>query len=139
MLRFSGHHGMHDVAELAASGSWIALLALGALKAVALALALSSGWRGGEFFPIVFAGAAAGGAAAALVPGLDVSAALVAGLAAAAAVALAKPLAVLLICVLMFPGVDLGPLLVGLALGMVLLRTVPLPAAHDEDAGSPGS
>lgn len=58
---------------------------------------------------------------------------------AAAAVALAKPLAVLLIRVLLFPGVYLGPLLMGLALGMVLLRTAPLPAAHDEDAGSTGS
>lgn len=138
LLRFSGHHEMHEVAELASSGAWLTLLALGALKALALALALSAGWRGGEFFPIVFAGAAAGGAALAVVPGLDASAALVAGLAAAATIAMAKPLAVLLICVLLFPGVDLGPLLVGVGLGMVLLRLVPLPSAHGEEPADEG-
>ncbi len=61
----------------------------------------SSGWRGGEFFSLLFAGAAAGAATTFLVPGLDLATAEIAGLAAATTVGLKKPVAAILICALL--------------------------------------
>lgn len=131
LLRFSGHEQLTDVARLAESGAWWVMVALAVAKAGATALSLAAGWRGGEFFPLVMTGAAAGTVAMALVPGLDVTTAMVAGLAAAATVGLRKPLAVILIGAFLIPSASLGPLVIGSALGTV--TTALLQPSRDSD------
>ncbi|WP_370893713.1 chloride channel protein [Janibacter sp. GXQ6167] len=122
MVRFSGHAEFTDLHELVGASAWGALAGLAVLKLVATALNVASGWRGGEFFPLLFAGAAAGAVALAFVPGLEPTAALVAGLGAATTVGLKKPLAVALICAFLIGGIALAPLIVGVGVGMLFAR-----------------
>ncbi len=99
----------------------------GLLKLLACALCLAAGYRGGEFFPLMFSGAAVGVATVAFVPGLQVTG-LVAGLAAATTVGLRKPVAALLIGMFVVHGAALGPLVVGVAAGFLMLKLLPEPA-----------
>lgn len=97
---------------------------------LALALCLASGWRGGAIFPLIFAGAAAGGAALALQPQANPTLALVAGIAAATTVGIGKPAAALLIVALLIAPLAPAPLLVGALVGYGLARLGPAPSLH---------
>lgn len=129
LLRFSGHSDFDQVIEYAETSAWGLLLALAAFKLLACAVCVSSGWLGGEFFPLMLAGAAAGAAALVATPGLAATAAIAAGIGAATAIGLRKPLAALLIGALILGGVAIGPLLVGVAVAVVVLWVLPMPPA----------
>lgn len=137
LVRFSGHHELHDLQVLTDSGAWSTLLLVAAAKIVALSLCLVSGWRGGEFFPLIFIGSAIGAAAAVLVPGLAVGAAMATGMAATTAVGWRRPLAVLLILVLLVDTPVALPLVVGA--GIAYLVTLLIPGSGDapDDGESP--
>ncbi|MDO5083476.1 MAG: chloride channel protein [Arachnia propionica] len=122
LLRFSGHSDLHVIIEQTEHGAWWFLVAIAAGKVLATALSLASGWRGGEFFPLAFTGAAVGMACMAFVPGLDAGTAMVAGMAAATTVTLGKPLAVMLIVLLMVPAGALAPVAVAVLAGIATLR-----------------
>lgn len=124
-VRFSGHHDFPELVAQIQSGSWLALAGFAVAKLLATALCLASGWRGGEIFPLMIAGGAAGALALVALPWLDTTPAVVAGLSAAATVGLRKPLAAFLICVFFVGPGAFGPLLVGAAVGMVLSRFAP--------------
>lgn len=119
LVRFSGHADMDELARLAGEGAWAVLVLTALLKALATAINLASGWRGGAIFPLIFAGGAAGAACLAVLTELHPTAAIVAGLGAAATVGLRKPLAVLLICAFSWAAMPLGPLIVGVGVGML--------------------
>ncbi len=118
----SGHDQMPAIAALAGEGAWALLAAAALIKALALAITVSSGWRGGEFFPLLFTGAAAGAVAAFIVPGLQLATAEIAGLAGATTAGLRKPIAAVLICALLIGQPAWGPLIVGATAGSLLLR-----------------
>ncbi|MBF0808708.1 chloride channel protein [Rothia nasimurium] len=122
LLRFSGHAELPELVALVENSAWWALAGLALLKVVATVLSLSAGWPGGEFFPLAFAGAAAGLLTTALLPGTDAGAALAAGMVAATTVAVKKPLAIVLIMVFILPGTALGPLLVASAVGTLVVK-----------------
>jgi hypothetical protein len=82
----------------------------------------------------MFAGAAVGVATVAVVPGLQITGALVAGLAAATTVGLRKPVAALLIGLFVVQGTALGPLVVGVAVGVLALRLLGLRNAAEQPA-----
>ncbi|WP_421083696.1 chloride channel protein [Rothia nasimurium] len=124
LLRFSGHAELPELVTLVEDSAWWALAGLALLKVLATVLSLSAGWPGGEFFPLAFAGAAAGLLATALLPGTDAGTALAAGMVAATTVAVKKPLAIVLIMVFMLPGTALGPLLVASAVGTLVVKLV---------------
>ncbi|SDJ95396.1 chloride channel protein [Aliiruegeria lutimaris] len=128
MVMFSGHHQMHDLLEFGAGASALTLLGLALLKVLATTICLSSGWRGGAIFPLIFAGMAAGYAAQAFLPAQELPVALTAGIAACATVGLGKPIAALLILVFLIGTGTLGPLCVGVAIGMLASRYCPRPA-----------
>ena len=109
ILRFSGHHEFDAMLEWAHSAGWLALLLLGLLKVVALVICLSAGWRGGAIFPLIFAGAAMGGAAVAIIPGLDPTVGFVAGMGAATVLGLGKPVAATLVLMVLVGTDALGP------------------------------
>ncbi len=133
-VRFSGHHELEVVGRLGEDGSWWTLVALGIAKVLALSICLSSGWKGGIYFPLAFVGAAVGVATLALVPGAPGTVALVAGMAAAATVGMRKPVAVLLITVLLLQPPNVGSVTVGVAVGFLLLKALgdrlPEPTGH---------
>ncbi|BDA65363.1 chloride channel protein [Actinomyces capricornis] len=132
VLRFSGHDDFGVLVSYTEEGAWglLVLLALG--KVVATALSLAAGWRGGDFFPLMFAGAGAGAATLALLPALDAQTAMVAGMAAATAVALRKPVAVFVLVWFLLPDVTVLALAVACIVGVLAARTLParLSAGH---------
>ena len=132
LVRFSGHHELVHALEHGVTAA-AALLGLALLKALAMALCLASGWRGGQIFPLLFAGAAAELAAVNGLPGLPVTVALVAGMTAAATVGMGKPVAVLLILLLTGASAP-GALCVGALVGYGAARLLPARAGHGPNA-----
>ncbi|MEJ4100214.1 chloride channel protein [Corynebacterium mastitidis] len=130
ILRFSGHEELGEIPELIDHSAWGFLAAIVLLKCLATALSVVSGWPGGEFFPLVFAGAAAGAVSMAVFPGVEAGTAMAAGMAAAAIVALHKPVAVVFIMVFMLDGTAMGPLVVAALLAMVTLALLPKKEDH---------
>ena len=130
LVRFSGHHELVHALEHGVTAGAAALLGLALLKALAMALCLASGWRGGQIFPLLFAGAAAELAAVNGLPGLPVTVALVAGMTAAATVGMGKPVAVLLIMLLLTGASAPGALCVGALVGYGAARLLPARAGH---------
>ncbi|MDD7920353.1 chloride channel protein [Actinomycetospora callitridis] len=116
---FSGEQGVEalvaDLPRTTAGG----LLVLAAVKVVATVACLATGWFGGEIFPSVFSGVAAGLVVVALVPAAPVTVAVAAGAGAAATVVLRRPLAVVLILLVFLPLDALLPILVGVATAAV--------------------
>lgn len=121
---FSGEEQCRDI-----MGSWgtagaFALIATGIAKVVATPLCLNLGWRGGNFFPCIFAGVSAGYGIAALARldpmlcVLSVTTALIAGMTR-------KPLLSLALLLLCFP-ID-GILVSGIA--AVVGAMLPIPSA----------
>ena len=96
--------GQTSLGPLAASGSTAALgvlTMLVVLKAVAYAVSLGSGFRGGPIFPAMFLGAALGLIAGRILPGMSPLAGFAAGMAAATAAMMRLPLASLLLVALL--------------------------------------
>jgi H+/Cl- antiporter ClcA len=135
ILRFSGHAEFPQLVSMAGDAAWLSLLGVGLLKLLACAVCLAGGYRGGEFFPLMFAGAGLGAATVAVVPGLQATGALVAGLAAATTVGLRKPVAALLIGLFVVHGTALGPLVVGVAVGVLVVRLLPEHRAAGHPSG----
>lgn len=125
LVRFSGHHELVHLLEHGVEAGWPALLGLGLLKALALALCLSSGWRGGEIFPLLFAGAVLSLVAVAFLPSTPVTVALIAGMTAAATAGMGKPIAVLLIMLLLTGASAPGALFIGILAGYGVMRLLP--------------
>lgn len=130
ILLFSGHHELDAMLGWAKDAGMGALLVLAFLKALALALCLASGWRGGAAFPLLFIGAAAGAATLVLVPQIPVTVALVAGMSAALTVGMGRPIAAMLIAVLLIGPAALGPLCVGCLIGWAMSGLAPAPKLH---------
>lgn len=128
-VRFSGHHELVHLLAYGVDANWLMLFGLGLLKALALALCLSSGWRGGEIFPLLFAGAVLGLVAVAWFPSIPVTLALIAGMTAAATSGMGKPIAVLLIILLLTGASAPSALFVGVLVGYGVMRLLP-PAHH---------
>lgn len=130
ILLFSGHHELDAMLLWAQSAGIGLLLLLALLKALALALCLASGWRGGAAFPLLFIGAAAGAATLVLIPQIPVTVALVAGMSAALTVGMGRPIAAMLIAVLLIGPAALGSLCVGCLVGWAASGLAPAPKLH---------
>jgi H+/Cl- antiporter ClcA len=130
ILLFSGHHELDAMLHWAQDAGMGALLVLALLKALALALCLASGWRGGAAFPLLFIGAAAGAATLVLIPQIPVTVALVAGMSAALTIGMGRPIAAMLIAVLLIGPAALGSLCVGCLVGWAASSLAPAPKLH---------
>jgi H+/Cl- antiporter ClcA len=116
---FSGQHLLQPTYDQTAQlGFWLLLLtALARLFLTSLMLA--TGWKGGQFLPIMFGGATLGLSMSVLFPIIPAPVAALAAMAALIAVVLPKPLIALILMVLMFPLQYVGISIV--AIGMAML------------------
>lgn len=130
ILRFSGHHQLDQMLEWGKQAGMGPLMLLALLKSLALALCLAAGWRGGAVFPLLFAGAAAGAAALWITPEVPVTVALVGGMAAAMTCGMGKPVAAMLIALLLIGTVAVGPLCTGALIGWMASQLVPRAGLH---------
>ena len=119
MVLFSGQHLLQPAYDSYLQlGFWILLLT--ALARLLLTnLMLASGWKGGQFLPMMFGGAALGLSVSALFPVVPAPVAALAAMGALVAVVLPKPIIALVLMTLMFPIQYVGVSVV--SVGMVML------------------
>lgn len=125
LVRFSGHHEMNEVPVLFSEGAAPELWLLAIAKVFALVLCLVTGWRGGEVFPLIFIGGAAGAAVALWLPGLDPAAAVAGAMAATLALGWKRPLASILILALVLDAGVALPIMIGIAVAVAVDRFIP--------------
>lgn len=118
---FSGEHEMTNLAAEWTNMSVYLLLALGIVKLFLTEVCLATGWRGGHIFPVIFAGVSIGYAIALLFPIDPVTSVAVITTALTSAV-LRKPLAVVLILIMIFQVKLVIPMIIAAYLPMLLLR-----------------
>lgn len=116
---FAGEAQTEELAAVWMSFSAIALIATGFVKVFATQLCLNLGWRGGHFFPIIFAGISIGYGMAALT-GIDSVFALCAVTAALMGAVMRQPVMAALLLFLVFPVKAVLVLLVASALGSLI-------------------
>jgi H+/Cl- antiporter ClcA len=134
LVLFSGHEGIQELID-DTDATTTFLVAISAAKVGAIGPLLAAGWKGGRFFPIMFAGAAAGLAVAGAFPDGAAMVGLAGAMTAAVAGLLRRPLAAGLLMLFLFP-YDLYPVVavaavVGAGIAKLLLRRFP---ALDEAA-----
>lgn len=103
LILFSGHEGIRDLVGNYATYTGVSLIALGLMKGVVASICLATGWKGGQFFPSMFAGAAVGLGVALLVPSVSPMLGLAVGLSSSLGVLLKKPVTAILLSVFFFP------------------------------------
>ncbi len=130
---FSGQHLLQPTYDQAAQlGFWLLLLtALARLFLTSLLLA--TGWKGGQFLPIMFGGAALGLAMSALFPIIPMPVAALAAMAALTAVVLPKPLIALVLMALLFPLQSLR--ISSVAIGLVIVAKKLLARWQPQSSG----
>lgn len=103
MVLFSGQLFLQPAYDQAVQiGFWVLLLT-GLARLFLTALMLATGWKGGQFLPVMFAGTVLGLSFSLLIPGLPSSVGALAGMAGLLAIILPKPMASLALMLMMFP------------------------------------
>lgn len=130
LTMFSGESQVEEIDAMWAGMGAALLLIIGFVKVVVTAMCVNMGWRGGHFFPVIFAGISIGYGMA-LVSGADpvfclcvVTAALVGGV-------MRKPLMAVLLLFLCFPVLAAIPMFVAALIG----SRIPLPASLTGGSG----
>ena len=103
LMLFSGQHQLQQVYLQAAELGFWTLLLIGLARLVLVNLLLASGWKGGQFLPIMFSAAALGLAVLQLLPAASVPAAILGVMAGLIAVVLPKPIIAFILMALMLP------------------------------------
>ena len=132
MTMFSGESQVEELNVLWTGMGAVALLVLGFAKVFVTSMCVNMGWRGGHFFPIIFAGISIGYGMA-MLTGADpvfclcvVTAALVGGV-------MRKPVMAVLLLFLCFPILAAIPMLLAAFVGSRL----PLPKWASESEADP--
>ena len=136
LVLFSGHSDIQTLIDdpTATVGFF---LGIAILKLIATSTLLGTHWKGGRFFPVMFASAAVGLAAAELFPGVAETPAIAVVMTAAVAALIAKPVMASIVMVFIFP-LAVAPLVIvgGLVAGVLSRRVlVRFPSL----AGEPGT
>ena len=121
---FAGEHQMHELMETWTLLGGGALVLTGFIKVLLTPLCVSFGWRGGHFFPVIFAGVAIGYGCA-ILAGCDPVLAAAAGAGAVVGGVMRKPILATLLLFLCFP-ISAAPVML-VAAGFACL--IPLPKA----------
>ena len=140
LVLFSGHQGTDRlIAEYGTDDAGF-LVAVAVAKVVAAALLLSTQWKGGRFFPLMFAGAAVGLALAMGVDGIGEVVGVAAGMTAAVGVLLRRPVLTVGFMIWFFPP-SAWPIVVlaGVVSSLVGARFGPLLTGEDETTDGPGA
>ncbi|SUO94027.1 chloride channel protein [Suttonella ornithocola] len=122
LLRFSGHHELEHALAHSVDYGAAALMALAAGKILATNLCLASGWRGGEIFPVIFAATAIGAAVHQWLPVVPLTVAVMGAAGAMCVMCMGRPLAVMLILLLISGGAAPDALFCGVLLGYLVKR-----------------
>ncbi len=129
LVRFSGHHEIEHALAHGVHGDVGFLAVLVIAKILAMAICLASGWRGGEFFPAVFIGFAVAYATNLIFPDIPLTVAIMGAIGSTVVVCMGKPVAALLILLLLAgiqaPTALIGGVLLGAGARQLMLRWMP--------------
>jgi H+/Cl- antiporter ClcA len=120
LVLFSGQVGINDLMINHAETGGGMLILIGLAKLLALSVCLSTGWKGGEIFPVMFSGAAIGLGIAHLIPIIHPMVGMVCVMTAATATMLRKPLATILIIILFMPATLIIPIVMSAVVGAAI-------------------
>ncbi|MDO4250167.1 MAG: chloride channel protein [Moraxella sp.] len=101
LVRFSGHHEIEHALAHGVHGDVGFFVVLIIAKLVAMAVCLASGWRGGEFFPAVFVGFAVAYMITLVLPSVPLTVAIMGAVGSTVVVCMGKPVAAILILLLL--------------------------------------
>ncbi|MBS4191862.1 chloride channel protein [Bacillus sp. FJAT-49705] len=116
--------GAHELTELAAEWTHISvylLIAIGIVKLFLTEFCLATGWRGGHIFPIIFAGVSIGYGLA-LIFSIDPVTSITVVTTSLTSAVLKKPIAVVLIFIMIFPLQLIIPMLLAAYLPIYLIK-----------------
>lgn len=129
LVRFSGHHEIEHALSHGVHGDVSFFVMLVLAKIVAMAICLASGWRGGEFFPAIFIGFAVAYAINILCPSIPLTVAIMGAIGSVVVVCMGKPVAALLILLLLAgiqaPTALIGGVVFGAIIRQFTLRLMP--------------
>lgn len=100
---FSGHEGLTTISSHFLYESGTFLLLAGLVKILAASICLATGWKGGRFFPVMFAGGAIGMALAQFIPSIPPTLGLAVGMSATLAYVLKQPIVTIVLLVFFLP------------------------------------
>lgn len=100
---FSGHEGIQTLIYDYGTTSALVFIGFALVKVLAASSGLATGWKGGQFFPVMFIGAAAGLGMSYLIGSINPTLGLATGLSAALAAVLKKPVAAAILAMFFFP------------------------------------
>ena len=122
LVLFSGHEGIQSIMTDYATIS-AAMLVISALaKSIAANTLLSTGWKGGQFFPVMFAGGAIGLSLTHMLPAIPAMVGLVAAMTAMLSIVVGKPVVAGVLVALFFPPSLYPAILVATVLPMLVMR-----------------
>lgn len=127
---FSGEEQTLELINHAAEIGVLMLIVLALVKLFVTALLLTTGWKGGYIFPIMFASAALGLAANLLFPGIPVAVAVAATMAGALVAALRAPLFAVLFPLVLVQKETAAVIAVAVVVGALLTALLALRAAR---------
>lgn len=127
---FSGEEQTLELINHAAEIGVLLLIVLALVKLFVTALLLTTGWKGGYIFPIMFASAALGLAANLLFPGIPVAVAVAATMAGALVAALRAPLFAVLFPLVLVQKETAAVIAVAVVVGALLTALLALRAAR---------
>ncbi|MEE3334508.1 MAG: chloride channel protein [Ruminococcus sp.] len=113
LTMFSSEHQIEEILENGACLGVFTLLLIAVTKLFLTSVCISSGLKGGHFFPVIFSGIAAGSALSIII-GIDSGFCMAAVTAALLGSTIRKPVAVTLLLLILFPW-QLAPVMLGAA------------------------
>ncbi len=108
MILFSGQHDLQMAYNTAGQLGAVELISIGVVRLVLVALLLVSGWKGGQFLPLMLASTAVGLGFSQLLPAVSAPTGILAVMSGLLVIILPNPLAALLLIAFMFPWQYLG-------------------------------
>lgn len=121
---FSGEHQLTDLVAEWTDISIYLLLLIGIVKLFLTEFCLSTGWRGGHIFPIIFTGVSIGYGVASVFPIDPVTSVAIVTTSLTSAV-LKRPITVVLILIMIFPVKLIIPMIAAAYLPIYLLKMIP--------------
>ncbi|MBE2220746.1 MAG: chloride channel protein [Anaerolineae bacterium] len=127
LILFSGQHELQPLHDSSASVVFWFVLLTGIAKFFVTSFLLTTGWKGGQFLPIMLGGAALGLAISMLIPGVSPIVAVIGGMAGSTVAVIRQPLAVVILLLLFFPLKLVGVMMVAALVGLLIARPFALP------------
>ena len=127
LILFSGQHELQPLHDSRTEVVFAFILLAGIAKFFVTSYLMTTGWKGGQFLPIMFGGAAFGLATAMLIPSITPAVAVVGGMAGATVAVIRQPIAVVALLLFFFPPKLAGVMVIATLVGLLVARPFALP------------